>query len=315
MHLPFWGAITLRFLSKERKMTERFPYRPAREVPDQREFEARLHACPGGPWTVTHSKTLANDNQVIRLRWLMPQQRWCDVPTFLAFLDESPHRKLLRCFVLHARRPLWSFEALLKQIGPGVSPIALETALQFAERQGFVVAHHQRRRWSRGPQLEHVLNFGATFEWIVQAHLQQVAHAVARRGVVLKELQEQQLGDLDILAFTDDGLVITVECKSSTSRITNEHLARYLQRARAFPADIALLLIDTDKEEQITSRIEQLNVGAQYELGDRYLPNSSVVYRIMGNLYIANTGGSIATALEAALHLATTWKHTREPAG
>ncbi len=160
----------------------------------------------------------------------------------------------------------------------------------------------------------HVRNLGATLEWAVMEHLQHFHQANARRGVLLKELEEQGLGDLDVLAFIDGGLVVTVECKSSTSGIADQHVNRFLRRAALFPADIALLLIDTSDEQQLKARLTQITLclgsGVQHQdLPICYVEAGSQVYHIQENIYLGNTGGGIGATLNAVMHLGTSQKH------
>jgi hypothetical protein len=154
---------------------------------------------------------------------------------------------------------------------------------------------------------------GATFEWLAMENLQRFYQAIARRSVTLKELQELQLGDLEVLAFTDTGLVITVECKSSTSEISREHIARFLRHAALFPADIALLLIDTSDGQLITNSLIQITSCLRASVKPQYLEcytqEGSLVYHIQDNLYIANTGGGIRAALRVVLQVGATLKH------
>ena len=159
-----------------------------------------------------------------------------------------------------------------------------------------------------------VRNLGATLEWAVMEHLQYFHQANARRGVQIKELEEQGLGDLDVLAFADGGLVITVECKSSTSGITDQHITRYLRRAAFFPADIALLLIDTSDEQQLKARLTQINLclGEDLQHWDDpvcYTEAGSQVYHIQRNIYLGNTGGGIGATLKAMIQGATSRMH------
>lgn len=269
-------------------------------------FEERLQQCPGGPWTIASASTTQTpDTQVVRLHKVIPGRGWCEEATYVDFLDQRIHRQLLDCFVLNTQKLQWPIDELLKQIGPRISRMTLETALLFCEAQGFIVAVKNRTWWSRGPQLSQVQNLGATFEWLVQEFLQRRFRAVARRCVILKELPSSQFGDFDILAFTEDGLTITIECKSSTSGITNGHLTRFLKRSSAFPADIALLLIDTDETNALLNRLPQINAILDHEWKHRYTAKYTngerVLYHLQDNLYLSNTAGGISAALEDVL--------------
>jgi hypothetical protein len=287
-------------------------YRPQVSQRYLRAFDQHLSRCPG-PWTLTRSFVHGSDPQVLCLRWIVPSARWCDVPGYLAFLDARPHRDLLRLFVNQAPKRSWEKNELSQLINPAFVPADLEAALSFCEFQEFLVK--RGTMWQPGPRMEAVMNFGATLEWAVMEHLQRFHQAIARRRVVLKELQEQQLGDLDVLAFTQSDLIVTVECKSSTSGISNKHINRFLQRAALFPADIALLLIDTEDEQQLSSRLTQitqyLHSGIQHQCSTScYREAGSQVYHLKGrNIYIGNTGGGISSTLKAVLQAAATLKH------
>jgi hypothetical protein len=222
-------------------MTQCIAYRPQISQIHLHAFNQRLSQCRGS-WNVTRSFVHAGDPRVLCLRWIVPGAQWCDVPGYLAFLDQHQHRDLLRCFVRQSQKRSWSFDELRLQLGPQLSPEDLEAALSFCELQEFLIACGTT--WQPGPPMQSVTNLGATFEWLAMENLQRFHQAIARRSVTLKELQDQQLGDFDVLAFTDTGLVVTVECKSSASGISREHISRFLRRAALFPADIALLLVD-----------------------------------------------------------------------
>lgn len=62
---------------------------------------------------------------------------------------------------------------------------------------------------------------------------------------------------------------MVVECKASPD-IPFAHLVHFVQRARAFPADISLLLIDTESESLVTEY-----VGYRIRSADRYYPEQS----------------------------------------
>ena len=145
--------------------------------------------------------------------------------------------------------------------------------------------------------MDGIENIGSTFEWIVQECLQRFCGAMAQRCVVLQELQ----GDLDVLAFTKEGLVITVECKSGTS-IPRKDIISFLQRAILFPANIALMLIDTDEDEPLTCRLAALTslLGVPLEHPER-IQKESLIYHIAKNIYLANTAGGIQATLKSVL--------------
>jgi hypothetical protein len=103
-------------------------------------------------------------------------------------------------------------------------------------------------------------------------------------------------GDIDVLAFLGDGRIFTVECKFSSKRITDGHLERFVRRAKIFPADISLLLIDSDDSYQMQQRLGQLRRSmlmeyGEYRLTDTFLLGECCVVHLRDNLYAANTGG------------------------
>jgi len=308
---------------------ERIAFRPQINMQQLRAFDERLQTIPGHWSTIGRSFVHAGAPGVIRLRWQISGERWCDEPGFLNFLDVRNNRLLLRCFLQH--EPMtddlqltaeesdspgagvpehdwqrsWKEEALLKKMEPGTKPRHLAQALHFLEIQGYIAAHGPNE-WVSGSFLEQVATIAPTFAWAVQARLQTDHHALARRCVSFKEWQDTPLNDLDVLAFTEDGLIMTVECKTNLS-ISLEHMTHFVQRATKFPADVALLLIDTDAEEQVVKRLRQINTVLNREetdIGTRYQQEEkSVIYHLTGNIYVANTAGGINPALETTLRL------------
>lgn len=285
-------------------------YRPQIDRVQLHAFDQHLSNCHG-TWNMTRSIIHAGDRHVLCLRWILPGERWCDIPGYLEFLDVRQHRVLLRCFVRNAPKQSWSFNELRERFSSTLSSSDLLDALCFCQRQDFVVL--QGAEWQAGPMMEHIWNLGATFEWAVQENLQRFHRAVALRCVMLKEFQAQQLGDIDVLAFTDDHLAITIECKSSTSGISKHHITRFLKRAALFPANIALLLIDTPDEHQIKNRLSQITSclpSLKKSLPERFVEKGSCVYYVQDNLYIANTGGGIQATLDIVLHKCSVLRRT-----
>jgi hypothetical protein len=322
------------YVSKKPESTTHVPYRPEMDMQQVSRFDAHLRNVPGS-WTMTHSFLHAGDPRVVSLRWIIPKERWCDEAGFLNFLDQRHHRLLLHCFLQSvASDPLplvvertpseaevvpqesecqWDRSALLEQMGPAVKLHQLTQALHFLQVQE-IVHEEEQDKWSRGRQIKPVATIDATFEWIVQEHLQRFHHALARRCVSFKEWERSDLNDLHVLAFTDDGLVMMVECKSNPD-ISGEDITRFIQRASSFPADIALLLIDTESEQQVVEQIQQMNtiLGRELtDLGNIHQHKGSVIAHLGGNLYVANTAGGIEATLEETLHIGATWKASRE---
>jgi hypothetical protein len=276
-------------------------------------FEHHLSNCPGS-WTMERAFMHAGDPRIIAPRWILPNSPWGDPSGYLTFLDTSAHRKLLRCFVQQTKQKNWHVEQLHASIGSTLSTDALHEALLFCEQQAFV--EKQKQDWQAGPMLLGITNFGATFEWMVQETLQAFHHAVALRCVVLKELQQKQLGDLDVLAFTEEGLSVMVECKSSTASLSRQPMQRFVQRVAAFPTDVALLLIDTQDKQAITSRLDFL-VDQYAHSKNLSTPvcceeEGAFLYHLPPNIFLASTRGGVQAPLRTALTLAARAKGSCE---
>lgn len=312
---------------------ERIAYRPQINMQQIQAFDERLHTIPGSWSTIGRSFVHAGAPGVIRLRWQIDGERWCDEPGFLNFLDVRNNRLLLRCFLQHEpmtedlQLPIeestssgagipehnwqrsWKEDALLKKMEPGTKHRHLAQALHFLEIQGYIVAHGPEE-WVSGSFLEQVVTLVPTFSWCVQARLQNDHHALVRRSVSFREWQNSQLNELDVLAFTEDDQIMIVECKTNLA-IPLEQMVHFVQRARQFPADMSLLLIDTGSEDQIIKRLHQLNTilnREEMDIGSRHENKGSVIYHLAENLYVANTAGGISAALEAILQLGTRLK-------
>ncbi len=303
-------------------------------------FVDSLNQCDGGPWYLNEAKS-EPDEQVIQLSLLDPNHQWCTSSTFLDFLDVIYHRRLLRCLL--GRTPSerlreWTPDELLRETR-SPSTQALEEALAFCDLQQFafpnvtrekvekIIAYMSTRDDGDHPRLTEeakarmldkysekveywygdlntIANFGNSFEWIVQAMVEREYHALARRHVSLGHLG--QLGDIDVLAFLEDGRVLMVEAKSSSRGITARHIERFLKRAQLFPADVALLLIDSDEYHQMQQRESQLRTSLFREYHES-LPlhlltvDGCHLYHLRKNLYVADTGGGISTALKGVL--------------
>jgi hypothetical protein len=308
------------------------PYHPAVDMQQLHAFDEHLRTLRGSWNTIGTSFVHAGAPGVIRLRWQIPGERWCDEAGFLEFLDMRQHRLLLQAFLplevvkeevtvvaepddpeaaTPARdwRRMWNVESLLSEIGMEVKPRQMLQALRFLELQEYIVAHGSDE-WMSSTYLEHIEDLGPTFAWSVQAHLQEKHHALARRCVSFREWETAQLNDLDVLAFTEDGLVVAIECPAKQA-LTPDHLLHFVQRARTFPADVSLLLIDTESEEQLTDYLQRINVilnRAPMNFGDRHVNEGSVVYHLAENFYVANTAGGIDPVLTTTLQLGSSFK-------
>jgi hypothetical protein len=120
---------------------------------------------------------------------------------------------------------------------------------------------------------------------------------LARRHVQLSRVAP--FGDIDALAFLGDERILTVECKSSSKRITDGHLERFVRRAKIFPTDISLLLIDSDDLHQMLQRLGRLRRSmlieyGEYRLTDTFFLEECYVVHLRDNLYAANTGGGFS---------------------
>jgi len=254
-----------------------------------------------GPWNTT-GKSATNDGAagIIRLQWIIPDEQWCDEEGMLQFLDQRLHRQVLR-WLLHSSplskderfylqnewygrreelRTSWKSDNLAPAVGRNHEELL--PILHFLTLQEYLVKKAEGV-WMSGSKLASIYNMGATLEWCVQAHFQRRHQAIARRCVHFKEWEPLGINDLDILAFLDD-LVFLAECKSGTD-ITLGQLTRFVKRAQSFPADIALLLIDTESLSSVTARVNQMKTIT-------FLPH---------NIYVANIGESIFHTLEHIL--------------
>src|SRR5258708_32586700 len=129
------------------------PYHPQIDMQQLYAFDEHLRNVPGSWSTIGTSFVHAGAPGVIRLRWLIDGQRWCNEAGFLDFLDLRNHRILLRCFIqnetvvqdiqqastepddLDAASPeqgwqrIWKMEALLEKMGPETNQRRLAQAL------------------------------------------------------------------------------------------------------------------------------------------------------------------------------------------
>lgn len=273
-----------------------------------------------GVWNTT-GRSFTNDGApgIIRLRWIIPGELWCDEEGMLQFLDQRLYRQVLR-WILHASA-LKEDEAFLLQDGWREEPHFLWKSddlaqavkrdtedlfpiLRFLMLQEYLVEQGSGI-WTRGPALTSIFNMGATLEWCVQAHFQRRHQAVARRCVHFKEWEAFGLNDLDVLTFIDD-LVIFLECKSS-SAITLGQLTRFVKRARAFPADVALLLIDTQSFSSVEARVRQIKMILGLEEAhqeETFRHEGSQMVFLPAPIVVANIGERISHTLDHILHLA-----------
>jgi hypothetical protein len=105
-------------------------------------------------------------------------------------------------------------------------------------------------------------------------------------------------GDLDVVAFLNDGRLVMVECKSS-GHVDEVHCSLFLQRVQAFHPDLAILLIDTPAPFS-QDRIAACN-AALHQLGYPKLRGSRGFYRGVMNVYMINVAYSIGVSLNDVL--------------
>lgn len=265
-------------------------------------FLERLQQHPGSPWTLFEGQSQL-DQLVLQPLPLSLDSPWADPTQFLDFLTAIAHRRLLHCFLTtHVGQP-WTFEALLKQTRPA-SPQALSHALEQCCFWRIALEDSSTHTWQGHPRLVTLNNLGWTFEWLVQILLEREYDALVRRHVILGEIQN--LGEIDLLAFLANGQSLLVECKSSSKGVTDRQLDRFVAKSRGFPADRALLLIDTDDPHQMQQRMGQVGLAMQRAFGDASVGaiqqhDGSSVVCMHNTLYIADTGGGIMTTLQAVL--------------
>jgi len=275
---------------------------PMERNANQDPFVARLRLVEHGPWELQASKHAAEKDIIQPLPRNVSVAS--DASAFLDFLIPNFHRRLLKCFVRQNANRVWPIETLMQQTRPP-SLAALSDALDYCEKNQFALSTSSRRDvWMGGSSLRHIANFGWTFEWFVQAWLERTYHALVRRQVLLVSLAP--IGDIDVLAFLEDNRVLMIECKSTSKGITAGHVARFVQRAKKFPADIALLLIDTDDAQQMMQRLGQFRAVMLQEYGAymlrRTFPSGkSTIIHMRGNLYVADTGDGLDTTIHAVL--------------
>jgi hypothetical protein len=69
-----------------------------------------------------------------------------------------------------------------------------------------------------------------------------------RKGETSLPEHQHPLNDLDVLAFLPDGRSLLITGKTGNAESKTKTVERLLQRAHAFPADLALLLFDTEHD-------------------------------------------------------------------
>lgn len=265
-------------------------------------FVDLLQQCAGSPWTLFEGQSQL-DQQVLQPLSLSLDSPWADPAQFLDFLTDIAHRRLLLCFLGAHIGKQWTFEALLKQTRPA-SPQALSKALEQCVSWQIALLDVTTNTWQGHSRLATFNNLGWTFEWLVQTILERDFGALVRRHVILGEIRD--LGEIDVLAFLASGQSLLVECKSSSKGLTDRQLDRFVSKSQGFPADRALLLIDSDDPHQMQQRMGQVGLAMQRACGDASIGaiqrfSGSSVVLMHQSLYIADTGGGITTTLQAVL--------------
>lgn len=299
-------------------MTNLIRYCPQTSSTEIKDFERRLHACPGS-WTLSRPLAGDDDPSIVRLQWIAPGYQWSDILGFLTFFDRWEHRCLVRTFL----RPLspglatsflphkgssiellWSHELLLQALQQRLTMQELHEALMFLEIQE-LISRYEEQWWQRGCYLQKVHDFGPTLEWLVQEHLLRFHGAFACRRVHFQQWNVLRLNDIDVLAFLPDGRSVLVECKSGKLQGKRQIAAHFHRRATTFPADIALFLVDTECPTPVNTISHYLNECLQrtsIPLEDSSMYQGSYICHLSERIYVANTAGGIAATLRGVLY-------------
>ena len=187
-----------------------------------------LHALSERGWTVTHRCPAYTDPEVFRQQWLVcPNDARYPERAFYQLFGSTAFRKLLRYALSHVP----CTRDVLEQICPQQS--FLTSSLTFLQDQGWF--HVNGYRIERGPYQAHISNIGRTLEWYV-AEWFRLTLSISRLAEVHHGVQLAELplpGDLDVVALLNDGLLVMVECKSS-SEVDEAHCMHFLRRVQAF---------------------------------------------------------------------------------
>jgi hypothetical protein len=242
-------------------------------------------------WHGFSYKSLYNDPDVLRLRWIDPPNsgKKYSPHAFFDRFGDNTFRKLLRA--------IFSESCTYEKLISICSRQKLDDHLSFMNEQEIIVQNGELL--SKAPQYQHIKGLGHTLEWYVAEWFRTSLKAPARHGVTVKEVADG--GDLDVVAFVD-GLRIMVECKSGKpTNITETQLRLFLQRADEFSPEIAILLLDT--ESDIAGQIEIMNKISRN--GDLLSPQNkqSSLYWGFRCVYVVNAKDSIEASLYSVLRL------------
>lgn len=106
--------------------------------------------------------------------------------------------------------------------------------------------------------------------------------------------------------LSTNGRSLLIECKSSSKGLTDRQLDCFVAKGQGFPADRALLLIDTDDPHQMQQRMGQFGQTMQRAFGEAITgaiqthAGSSIVC-LREHLYVADTAGGILPTIQAIL--------------
>ena len=311
---------------EERRVAGHRPHHPEIDWAAADAFNKRLNAL-GGAWNTTGRSFLHDGtSDLIRLQWIIPDEKWCREEGMLQFLDDPLHRQIIRWFLLPSphtegemgrvdeqrwknaaweppHRRIWEKAELLQKMGVQGNNDRLQEILHFLEVQDYIVSRG-KERWTSGSALSSVQNLGSTMEWLVQAHLRNRYQALTRRCVHFSAWEALKLNDLDILAFIDD-LIVIAECKSGTDAKTDQ-VARFVQRAQRFPADIAIFMVDTVKASYVRkyARFMQQFLGETQPFAQEHdWQEEGLILFLSPNIYVSNTGQSIQGMLDHVIEL------------
>lgn len=242
-------------------------------------------------WHGFSYKSLYNDPDVLRLRWINPpsSEKKYSPRAFFDRFGDNTFRKLLRA--------IFSESCKYEKLTSICSQQKLDDHLTFMKEQEIIVVDGELL--SKAPQYQHIEGLGHTLEWYVAEWFRTSLKAPARHGVTVKGVVDG--GDLDVVAFVD-GLRIMVECKSGKpANITEAQLSLFSQRASEFSPEIAILLLDT--ESDISGQIETMNKICKN--GDPLsLQNiQRSLYWGFRRVYVVNAKESIEASLYAVLQL------------
>ncbi len=242
-------------------------------------------------WSDFEYKSPYMDPQVIKLRWINPPNsvKKYSPQAFYNHFGDNTFRKILRA--------IFSNPCKYEQLKDLCGEQKLENHLTFMQEQEIVI--QDGNVWRKGSKYEQVSSIGPTLEWYVGEWFRLWLQVPARYGVTVKGLADG--GDLDVVAFVE-GKRIMIECKSGNpANIEAAQLRLFLQRAKEFGPEIAILLIDAestlDKPIEVMNSL-QVNGNRLSSQDDHHS-----LYWGMRHIYVTNARESIGRSLSAVLRL------------